>query len=174
MVAAGQVREKAYQRYAWVILFLVSALLVVNIVIVAGVENHAAEFQQDTGATWQELSAAYPGVADAYELSQRLLYVGFMSLALFTALVAYFGVCQGLRWAWYAAWLLPIMMVLTMLLFLQSRRPELGAIYEGFALVAVIGLLLPIRKFFPRQSHAEAWPIPLAQDALSSREGETL
>lgn len=152
MNTARQSQEKVYQKYAWVILFLLSALLVVNIIIVAGVEDHGYEFQKDTGVTWQEFSAAYPGVAEAYGLNQQLLYIGFTSLALFALIVTYFGFRQGQRWAWFAMWLLAVALALTAILFGPSQRPDPGAVYAAFAAVAVIGLLLPIRKFFPRQS----------------------
>ena len=49
-------------------------------------------------------------------------------------------------------WLLPITLALTALLMTQARQPELPVLYGGFALAAVIGLLLPVRKFFPGQS----------------------
>ena len=152
MIRAQQSQERAYQKYAWVILFALGVLLVVNIVIVAGVEDHASEFQKDTGVTWQEFTAAYPGVANAYVLNQQLLYVGFTSLALFALIIIYFGFRQGQRWAWYAMWLLPAMLTLPAMLLSQSRRPEIGAFYGVFTIAAVIGLLLPIRKFFPQQS----------------------
>ncbi len=127
-------------------------LLVVNILIVAGVEDHALEFKKDTGVAWDEFTAAYPGVAASYIQEQRLLYMGFASLALFALVITYFGFRQGHRWAWFAMWLLPITLTLAALLLSQSRRPEIGAFYGGFTGVAVIGLLLPIRKFFPKQS----------------------
>jgi hypothetical protein len=152
MKMAQPLQEKAYQRYAWVILFLLSTLLVVNIVIVAAIEDHAHEFQEDTGITWNEFAAAYPGVANAYLLSQRLLYVGFTSLALFALIITYFGFRQGQRWTWFAMWLFAGALVLTALLFAPSKRPEIGVLYGAFALITVIGLLLPIRKFFPPQS----------------------
>jgi hypothetical protein len=155
MTTARQSQEKAYQIYAWVILFLLSALLVVNIVIVAGVEDHAYEFQQDTGIKWQEFVAAYPGVADAYVLNQKLLYVGFTDMALFALIITYFGVRHGYRWAWFAMWLFAAALALTAILFGPSQRPDPGAVYAAFAVVTVIGLLLPIRKFFPKQSERE-------------------
>ncbi|MBI1259502.1 MAG: hypothetical protein GC204_18700 [Chloroflexi bacterium] len=167
MAAAGQAREKAYQRYAWVILFLLSALLVLDIVIVAGVEDHASEFQKDTGVTWQEFTTAYPGVADAYVLNQRLLYVGFTSLALFGLVVTWVGFRHGDRWAWFAMWLLVAALALTALLFAPSRRPEIGAVYGGFGLVALIALLLPIRKFFPSSPDHEVQRNPSAQDVAA-------
>ena len=151
METARPLQEKAYQRYAWIILFLRSSLLVVNVVIVAGIEDHALEFQEDTGTTWQEFGAAYPGIANAYVLSQRLQYVAFTSLALFALVITYFGFRQGQRWAWFAMWLFAAALMLTALLFAPSKRPEIGVLYGTFVPVTVVGLLLPIRKFLPRQ-----------------------
>jgi hypothetical protein len=152
MITARQSQESAYQKYAWVILLALGILLVLNILIVAGFEDRANEFKGDTGVALDEFTAAYPGVANAYILTQRLLYVGFASLTLFALVITQFGFRQGHRWAWFAMWLLPITLALTALLFAPSRRPEIGAFYAGFPPVAVIGLLLPIRKFFPTQS----------------------
>lgn len=142
---------KAYQRYAWVLLFLLGTLLVVNIVVVAGVEDHTQQFQEDTGTTWQEFAAAYPGVADAYVQNQHLLFLCFASVALFAVIITYFGFRNGNRWAWYAMWLLPAMLAVTTILVIPARQTELPILYGGFTLVAVIGLLLAFRGFFPRQ-----------------------
>ena len=152
MITAHQSPEKAYQKYAWVILFVLGVLLVLNILIVAAFVSGGNDFKADTGATWNEFAAAYPGIAAAYVLEQRLAYTGFASVALFALVIAYFGFRQGYRWAWFAMWLLPITLVLMAMLLFLSRRPDIGAFYGGLTLVAVIGLLLPIRKFFPRQS----------------------
>ena len=152
MTTVRQSQEKAYQKYAWVILFLLSALLVVNIVIVAGVADHAYEFQKDTGIAWQEFAAVYPSVADAYVLNQQLLYVDFTVLALFALFITYFGVRQGQRWAWFAMWLLAAVLALTAIPFGPLKRPDPGAVYAAFAVVTVIGLLLSYRKFFPKPS----------------------
>ena len=154
MITTQQSQEKPYQRYAWVILFLLGILLVVNIVVVAGIEDHSHEFKEDTGIAWNEFAAAYPGVANAYVLNQRLLYVGFTSLALFALVITYFAFRQGQRWAWFAMWLFAVALALTAILFNPSKRPDPGVVYAAFAAVTVIGLLLPIRKFFPRQGEA--------------------
>ena len=153
MTTVRQPQEKAYQKYAWVILFVLGILLVVNMMIVAGVEDHAYEFHEDTGVTWQEFAADYPGVASAYTLNLELLFLIFGSLALFALVVTYFGFRQGQRWAWFTMWLFAATLALTAILFGPSKRPDPGAIYAGFAVITVIGLLLPIRKFFPQQSN---------------------
>ena len=148
MINAVQSQEKAYQKYAWVILFVLSILLVVNIAFVAVFEDHPSEFGKDTGATWSAFTSAYPDVAAAYTFQQHLVYAAFASLALFALLASYFGLRKGDRWAWFSLWLLPAMLILTTLLFfLQSRQPAVGFVYGIYALVAVIGLLLTYRKF---------------------------
>ena len=151
MTTAHPSQERAYQKYAWVILFVLGILLVVNIVVVA-FESGATQFNEDTGAAWDEFATVYPGVAAAYTLDQRLLLVGFASLALFSLVITWCGLRQGQRWAWVALWLLPIAFAVTAILATQGRRSELPVLYGGLALVAVIGLLLPIRKFFRQQS----------------------
>lgn len=149
MVPTRQPQEKAYRKYAWIILFLLSALLVVNIVLVFGLVDFASEFQKETGVTWQEFSAAYPGVADTYMLSQRLLAVGFAGVGLLALFVTYFGVRRGQRWAWLAMWVFAGMLALAAILFSPSNRLDISGFYAVFSVVTVMALLLPIRKFFP-------------------------
>lgn len=151
MITGHQVREKAYQRYAWVILLLVNTLLAVNVAVVAAVDR-ATAFQGDTGVLWQEFTVAYPSVANAYMLNLWLLSVVYTGLALFALIITYFGFRQGQRWAWFAMWLLGAVLTLTAILFNPLKRPDPGMTYAAFAAVTVIGLLLPIRKFFPKQS----------------------
>ena len=156
MTTEHQSQERVYQKYAWVILFLLSILLLVNITFVALFEDHPSEFAKDTGATWSALTSAYPGVAAAYTFQQHLVYAAFASLALFAVLTSYFGLRKGYRWAWFSLWLLPAMLILTTLLFfLQSRQPGVGFIYGTYALVSVIALLLPGRKILSRQSWSQ-------------------
>src|SRR5215217_1258081 len=100
MITAQQSQEKVYQKYAWLILFVLGILLVLNMLIVAGVEADPGDFAANTGAAWDEVSTAYPGVASSYTLSQRLVYVSFASLASFALIITYFGCRQGYRWAW--------------------------------------------------------------------------
>lgn len=144
------VYAKAYQRYAWILLFVLEILLALNILIVIALAADPATFEMDTGVAWAEFSAAYPTVATAYRLEQTLAYVGYLSLALLALFVTYFAFRQGRRWAWVALWVLPGALALTAVLLALSDQPGLGAYYGGFAIVVAIGLLLPIRQFFPK------------------------
>lgn len=145
-------RERGYSKYAWIILFGLSSLLVINILIVGAFASDASDFALNTGVAWDELRAAYPSVASAYVLEQRLLYVSFAGVGLFALVTTYFGLRPGQRWAWFALWILPAVLALTAILMLSGRRPEIGAFYGGYSIAAVLGLLLTIRTVFAKQS----------------------
>lgn len=154
MITTDQLQKRSARVSGWVVLFALGLLMVVNIVVVL-LEGGASQFVLDTGVSWNEFAAAYPGIAATYTLSQRLMFLYFAALGLFTMVIAYFGLRSGRRWAWYILWLLPAILVLTALLTAQSRRPEIGVLYGGFALWAVIGLLLSgrgaLRKHVQRE-----------------------
>lgn len=143
--------EKVYQKYAWILLSLVGILLALNILAVAVFISGPDQFETDTGVAWSEFAAAYPSVATAYKLEQRLAYMGFVSLSLFALVITLVGFRQGHRWAWYAMWLLPATLALTAVLLALSDQPGIGAFYGIFVIVTIIGLLLPYRKFFPKE-----------------------
>lgn len=82
-----------------------------------------------------------------------LFGLGFF--VLFTAVVAT-GYRRGERWAWFAAWTYPgaILGFATIATIHDGwSEGELGWAGPGIAIVMVpilLGLLLPIRRFFPR------------------------
>lgn len=144
-----QSSEKAYQKYAWIILFGISILLVLNMLFLffAPVSDI---FESDTGVSWAEFSTDYPNVANAYLLEQRLLYAGFLGIALFGVIITFGAFRKGHRWAWYAMWVFPATLTLTAILLAFHDQMGISIFYIVFILVSVIGLLLPYRKFFPK------------------------
>lgn len=72
-----------------------------------------------------------------------------MGFAVFTMAVALKGYRHGEKWAWYLLWSFPLVLGL-------STATNLSAGGVGWpvttvlVITAVVGLLLPIRLFFPR------------------------
>lgn len=143
-----QLADKIYQRYAWLILFVLCIFLILNMLFlfVAPVEEI---FEMDTGVAWSEFSTDYPDVASEYLLEQRLLYTAFLGIALFGLVIAFGGFRKGQRWAWYTMWVFPATLILTVIVLALHGQPEIGAFYVVFVVIALLGLLLPFRKFFP-------------------------
>ncbi len=132
--------EKAYEKYAWTLLFVLGiffAVIVGPIHIILGY----------IGAGGGPLPASTPAVAinEANSLAQSLgLFILFDGIIV--AAIALTGFREHQRWAWYF-----------MLWFLASLVADValaGGLDPpadvGIAL-SVLGLLLPYRKFFPKK-----------------------
>ncbi len=141
--------EKGYQRHAWLILFILEILLLLNLLFVIAVAEGPDNFQADTDVSWVEFSQTYPSVATAYLLEQRGFLSVYVGLTLLALIVTFFAFREGNRWAWYALWIFPATVTLTAVLFALSEEPDLAAYYGIYAVVVVVVLLLPIRRFFP-------------------------
>lgn len=141
--------EKGYQRNAWLILFILEILLLLNLIFVIAFAEGPDDFQADTGVSWTEFSQTYPSVAIGFQMVLRGFLTFFVGLTLFALFVTFFAFREGLRWAWYAMWIFPATVTLTAIFFAISETPDLATYYGIYAVVVVVVLLLPIRRFFP-------------------------
>ena len=147
MSQASPMPQKAYQKYAWILLLTIGILLVFSglFVTFAGVDER--EFEDSTGVAHSDLSSAYPGVADYIERLLRLLGAASLGLALFAVVVTWTGYRSGQRWAWFAMWILPAATAAWATIFFVAGS-GIGYYYGGLAMVALVGLVLPFRRFF--------------------------
>ena len=158
-IPSRAVEPKAYERHAWIVL-LVSGVpmlfgslahLLSGMPLAAGLQFA----KSNLGATWEQLVAERPEVAASISGFVRMMAVfGLAAFLLFTAMVAT-SYRRGERWAWFAAWTYPA----AILGFVAVATIEDGwagtepvQTGSGIAVVMVVillGLLLPIRMFFP-------------------------
>jgi hypothetical protein len=98
-----------------------------------------------------ELEASFP---EATELARFLFgTVGVLKISwsLFLLAITLIPFRRGEKWAWYTMWLAPAVLVgqgLWYSVFLGDFNEMLS--YIPIMSVALVGLLLPYRKFFPR------------------------
>jgi hypothetical protein len=133
-------KERAYEKHAWVILFVLGISTVFFAVLSLG--NYA---------TWLGLVRSPDVFPDPIEFSAASLGYG-----IFLIVVARVSFRKGERLAWYFSWYLPISFAL-----LISHDLTVGGSKAGFAalplvflIVSLLGLLLPYRKFFPKTQTA--------------------
>ncbi len=80
-----------------------------------------------------------------------------MVFGILAAVIAWTSFRGGERWAWYALWTLPLLNVLIFLIQYTSLDLSTGVLPPPllsapvFLAIAVVGLLLPIRRFFPKE-----------------------
>ena len=116
---------QAFGSNAWLILFAAAALGIFG----------GVSLMVPTNPTYQ-----LPGVIWIIR-AWGITWIGFNILALVLIVGPY---RRGERWAWYALWLMPLLLVGYFVL-----SPELAMNLVLAILTAALGLLLPYRRYFP-------------------------
>ncbi len=127
--------ERAYEKYAWVILLII---VILNFPL----------------GSRDIFRAVDPTSTPEAVFHIRLYGTAFAGLNIFGLAIIFKSFRKGERWAWYGLWYYPIF-YLALSFFLQTVYNPFGqsAIYLAilFAIVYAIGLFLPYRKFFPKK-----------------------
>jgi hypothetical protein len=159
---ATVVSVKAYEKYAWAILFVFWALHLVlsgrdflpslQDLCLACVPGAQTPIQAVTGLTWSQLVSTDPKFA-AF-LGSTLIDDGIsgVGLAIFGMAVSVTSYRKGEKWAWYVSWSMPIG-ILAAQLNVYALTGSVMVIYlaTAFTVVSLLALLLPYRQFFPRK-----------------------
>lgn len=143
------VPERPYEKYAWVLLFALAIILLILslIIIVSPGGGGDPDFQPITGTTWDQLVDENPGVAQYISFVGRSLGSVLLGLALLGLAVSWKSYRVGERWAWYALWSFPLIFALA-LAFVLSAGGTSWPMWAALLVVALLGLLLPYRRFF--------------------------
>jgi hypothetical protein len=151
--------ETFTERHSWKVLLgtnIIFALFGLGDII-QGMNADPAIANSLTGVAWEEIRRSNPALANLIDLQVRSGGAQLFTLASLSVLVCVLGYRRGARWSWYAMWLWPLLMVFIFLVFVTADRqpdippppPMISA--PVFFIIFVLGLLLPYRKFFPKQ-----------------------
>jgi hypothetical protein len=77
-----------------------------------------------------------------FALDNPVLFLGYAAFNLYALIVIAIPFRRYEKWAWYAAWILPIGLAL------PATDPKLAPFYSIVAAACVLGLLLTMRDFF--------------------------
>ncbi len=107
------------------------------------------EIRGVTGMTWDQVVASSPKLADEINLVARAGY-GFTDLlgAVFLTTVSRGSYRRGERWAWYSMWIVPFALGSITLTGLSAGAGGWPIFFVLFV-VALLGVVLPYKKFFP-------------------------
>jgi len=146
--------EKSYKKHAWIIFFIFGLLAAIaSQGQLLGGSPDPPSAKVTTGLTLDQIAARIPGILDYIgsidrQLGNFMLATGVMIMAI--AAVPY---RRGEKWAWYTCWIIPILVVIQLAnSFLSTPGGGLGWQLDfAFIFVALAGLFLPYRKFFPKK-----------------------
>lgn len=146
-------KEKAYEKHAWMILFAIGLFsLVTSFPPLFGVDPDPARIEGIAGMTMSELRASNPKFLDVVAFllqAYGLVTLVWSVLVIAISMTAY---RRGEKWAWYAFWSLPAYFVVsTAILLTIGPTPLETVLLPLFVILSLLGLLLPIRKFFPKK-----------------------
>ena len=147
-------KEKIYEKYAWIIFFAIGLLTIAAAVPHAlGLNTDPELVKSIVGTTIEDMKLTNPMSFDLYNFYFRsggLSDFGFAFLLIAISATAY---RRGERWAWYTFWIVPVFFLgfVALSLTLKSSSSLLPPLMV-FIVLSLIGLLLPFRKFFPKKA----------------------
>jgi hypothetical protein len=128
-----RIDETFFERHAWKVLAGLS--LVIGRFGVGDMLHGAADLQSGetvlmhsvTRTSWNELLAASPNVANLIDLKFRTEGSSYAAIALLTLTICLGGFRRGEWWAWYALWIFPMWMALTVYFVIHvGKDPSYG------------------------------------------------
>lgn len=147
--------ERFYEKYAWVI------FLIIGVMVVAGGLPHALGFNTDptlvqtiSGTTIDGLRVSNPMFFNLYNFyfsGGGLSDLGFAFFLIVISLTAY-RVAQ--KWAWYTFWFVPVYFLAWIALSSTLPSASQSSLFPPLIIIiflSLAGLLLPLRKFFPKK-----------------------
>jgi len=128
---------------AWILMVLVGLVFLFyafyNLIVIPGLDPADPE----RGWAWLTTN---PKAIEQIKFYFRILGILVLTVAVYTLVIAATGYRNGEKWAWFSLLYLPVHIILNGVLF-----PWIAPILAGLLLVAIIGLLLPFRIFFPKE-----------------------
>jgi uncharacterized membrane protein HdeD (DUF308 family) len=143
--------EKSYQKYAWILIAIVGFFFIFDgLMFLAGVNPDPPLYRSLIGDSLSSFNSSFPDKANAMTYLFHGLGLFSMGLGIFTIAVSYKPYRKSEKWAWYIIWYILILGLLaTVANYIfggQSWPFELV-----LAIICLVGLLLPFRKFFPKK-----------------------
>lgn len=146
-------RPAFYERYAWVLLVLVALFMTLAALSyiafgLQAVPDYELALPEGRVSTVSLLEGGPEQLTPIFQ--NTLMELGIMEAALGILAIAVAAVPyrRGQRWAWYALWVLPLA-VLGANINAARLGLDLGPL-PTLLVVAVLGMLLPVRRVFAR------------------------
>ena len=152
----AETSEKVYEKYAWVILFTIGVLILVGGVPHSlGINTDPETVERIIGMTLTEFQNSNQGFFDLYTFYFRFGGLSDIGVAFFIMAISLTAYRKGEKWAWYALWFVPAFFIgsaaITLNTITISFESGLSLLLPimVFGVLGLVGLLLPIRKFYP-------------------------
>lgn len=136
-------------RRAWLLFFSLGVLAAIAApILLLGNAPDPPSPEGFTGLSSDEIAARIPGMPGYISSISTQLGNFMLTSGVLMAAIAIGPFRRGEKWAWYAFWVVPLMLLIQ---FLNSRG-GLGWQFDlGLFFLMIAGLLWPFRLFFPKK-----------------------
>jgi hypothetical protein len=145
--------ERVYEKYAWVIITVLGVLIMVGgIPHSMGVNSDPETPESIIGMELSEFEVSTPGFFELYDFYFRAGGWSDMGFAFFIIVISATAYRRGERWAWYILWSLPVFFLghAAITMSFGASIAHLIPFLAVFTTISIVGLLLPIRRFFSK------------------------
>ena len=136
--------------HAWIVFLAFGILSVIaGVGILAGVLPNPPSAEATTGLTVQQIAAQVPGIRDLLLGFSRQLGNFMIAMGVLLTGIAAGPYRTGQTWAWYASWIMPVLLVVQ----LANSLATGGFLWQvdlASLLILLAALVAPYRRFFPR------------------------
>ena len=137
-------------RHAWLLFFILGVVAVIGApFLLLGNPPDPPSPEGFTGLSSEEIAATIPGMSGYINSISTQLGNFMLAMGVLMAAIAIGPFRRGEKWAWYAFWVIPLMLLIQ---FLNSRGGHGWQFDLGLVIATIAGLLWPFRLFFPKKS----------------------
>jgi hypothetical protein len=149
--------ERVYEKHGWLVYLALGLLWLVVGLSQTFFPNELLEDDANLiiDTSWSELQASSPAATDFVRWIYGAMGLLKMSWSFLVLAITITGYRRGEKWAWYTLWLVPALLV-SSALFNANFTGDVSKMLEWIPIttISLLGLLLPYRKFFPRQQQS--------------------
>lgn len=148
-------KKKIHEKYAWVIFLIIGILVLAGgIPHMLGINTDPALVSYIAGQTIEEIENSNLLLFNLYHFYFKGGGLSDIGVAFFLIVISINAYRKGERWSWYALWFVPLFFSLWIFVSLPLPADAKAALLPPlfvFIVLSLLGLLLPIRKFFPKK-----------------------
>jgi len=148
--------ERFYEKYAWVFFLIIGVMILAGgIPHMFGINTDPALVEAISGQTIEDLKTSSPMFFNLYNFYFSGGGLSDIGVAFFLIIVSIFAYRTGQKWAWYSLWFVPLFFIGWLFLILPLPEKAQSSMFVPlmlFIVLSVLGLLLPFKKFFPKNT----------------------
>lgn len=149
--------KKFYEKFAWIIFLLIGIMILIGAIPhTLGINTDPALVKTISGQTINDLKLSNPMHFNLYKFYFSGGGLSDLGVAFFIIIISIFSYRTGQKWAWFSFWFIPLWFLFWILISWNLPAEPKSSLIPPliiFIALSIVGLLLPVRIFFPKKTN---------------------